>query len=43
MKNFSRQTPRLASQREILLVHEKDYVERFFNHQLTEKEIRGFA
>ena len=39
-KLFSWQVPRLASQREILLVHEKDYVERFFNHQLTEKEIR---
>ena len=34
------QTPRLASQQEIQLVHEQDYVERFFNHQLTEKEIR---
>ena len=33
-------TPRLANQQEIQLVHEQDYVERFFNHQLTEKEIR---
>jgi hypothetical protein len=23
-----------------LLVHQKEYVERFFNHQLSEKEIR---
>ena len=37
---LSWQTPRLANQQEIQLVHEKDYVERFFNHQLTEKEIR---
>jgi acetoin utilization deacetylase AcuC-like enzyme len=39
-KLLSWQTPRLANQQEIQLVHEKDYVERFFNHQLTEKEIR---
>ena len=37
---LSWQTPRLACQQEIQLVHEQDYVERFFNHQLTEKEIR---
>ena len=37
---LSWQTPRLANQQEIQLVHEQDYVERFFNHQLTEKEIR---
>jgi acetoin utilization deacetylase AcuC-like enzyme len=39
-KLLSWQTPRLANQQEIQLVHEQDYVERFFNHQLTEKEIR---
>jgi len=39
-KLLSWQTPRLACQQEIQLVHEQDYVERFFNHQLTEKEIR---
>ena len=39
-KLLSWHTPRLANQQEIQLVHEKDYVERFFNHQLTEKEIR---
>jgi len=39
-KLLSWQTPRLARQQEIQLVHEQDYVERFFNHQLTEKEIR---
>ena len=39
-KFLSWQTPRLACQQEIQLVHEQDYVERFFNHQLTEKEIR---
>jgi len=33
-------TPRLAKKEEILLVHQKEYVERFFNHQLSEKEIR---
>ena len=33
-------TPRLASRDEVLLVHKKDYVERFLNHQLLEKEIR---
>ena len=33
-------TPRLAKKQEILLVHQKEYVERFFNHQLSEKEIR---
>ena len=39
-KLLSWHTPRLANQQEIQLVHEQDYVERFFNHQLTEKEIR---
>jgi len=39
-KLLSWQTPRLANQQEMQLVHEQDYVERFFNHQLTEKEIR---
>ena len=39
-KLLSWQTPKLACQQEIQLVHEQDYVERFFNHQLTEKEIR---
>jgi acetoin utilization deacetylase AcuC-like enzyme len=39
-KLLSWQRPRLANQQEIQLVHEQDYVERFFNHQLTEKEIR---
>jgi len=39
-KLLSWQTPRLACQQEIQLVHGQDYVERFFNHQLTEKEIR---
>ncbi|HAD22018.1 MAG TPA: histone deacetylase [Opitutae bacterium] len=39
-KLLSWQTPRLANQQEIQLVHEQDYVERFFNHQLTEKETR---
>ena len=31
---------RLASREEILLVHQKDYVDRFLSHQLLEKEIR---
>ena len=39
-KLFSWQTPRLAKKQEILLVHDEDFVERFFNHQLSEKEIR---
>ena len=37
---ISWQTPRLASREEILLVHQKDYVDRFLSHQLLEKEIR---
>ena len=37
---ISWQTPRLATRQEILLVHGMDYVDRFFNHQLSEKEIR---
>jgi acetoin utilization deacetylase AcuC-like enzyme len=37
---ISWQIPRLAKKEEILLVHQKEYVERFFNHQLSEKEIR---
>ncbi|MDA7756598.1 histone deacetylase [Opitutales bacterium] len=32
--------PRLATKEEILLVHEKSYIERFLNHQLKEDEIR---
>ena len=39
-KLFSWQTPRLAKKQEILLVHDENFVERFFNHQLSEKEIR---
>ncbi len=30
----------MATRQEILLVHGMDYVDRFFNHQLSEKEIR---
>jgi acetoin utilization deacetylase AcuC-like enzyme len=37
---ISWQIPRLAKKEEILLVHQKEYVERFFNHQLSEKQIR---
>ena len=37
---ISWQTPRLASREEILLVHHKDYVDRFLSHELLEKEIR---
>ena len=37
---ISWQTPRLASREEILLVHQKDYVDRFLSNQLLEKEIR---
>jgi len=37
---ISWQTPRLASRNEVLLVHQKDYVDRFLSHQLLEKEIR---
>ena len=39
-KLFSWQTPRLAKKEEVLLVHDENFVERFFNHQLSEKEIR---
>ncbi|MAH25750.1 MAG: histone deacetylase [Opitutae bacterium] len=39
-KLFSWQTPRLAKKQEVLLVHDENFVERFFNHQLSEKEIR---
>ena len=37
---ISWQVPRLASREEILLVHKEDYVDRFLNHNLNEKEIR---
>ena len=37
---ISWQTPRLASREEVLLVHQKEYVDRFLSHQLFEKEIR---
>jgi acetoin utilization deacetylase AcuC-like enzyme len=37
---ISWQIPRLAKKEEIFPVHQKEYVERFFNHQLSEKEIR---
>ena len=37
---ISWQMSRLASREEVQLVHQKDYVHRFLNHQLLEKEIR---
>ena len=37
---ISWQMSRLASREEVQLVHQEDYVDRFLNHQLLEKEIR---
>ena len=37
---ISWQMSRLASREEVQLVHQEDYVHRFLNHQLLEKEIR---
>ena len=37
---ISWQMSRLASREEVQLVHQEDYVQRFLNHQLLEKEIR---
>ena len=39
-KQISWQIPRIANREEILLVHDKDYADRFLNHQLDSHEIR---
>ena len=37
---ISWEIPRMANREEILLVHDKDYADRFLNHQLDSHEIR---
>ena len=39
-QNIQIKEPRLANRKEILLVHELDFVDRFLSGSLTEKEIR---
>ena len=39
-KQISWEIPRMANREEILLVHDKDYADRFLNHQLDSHEIR---
>ena len=39
-KQISWEIPRKANREEILLVHDKDYADRFLNHQLDSHEIR---
>jgi acetoin utilization deacetylase AcuC-like enzyme len=39
-QNIQIKEPRLANREEILLVHERDFVDRFLSNSLSEKEIR---
>jgi acetoin utilization deacetylase AcuC-like enzyme len=39
-QNIEIKEPRLANREEILLVHERDFVDRFLSNSLSEKEIR---